>query len=582
MGLRGFLKIRLAGALAALAAALALPGVIQAGGPPVLNWSPSTNGGFDFGPVAVGQSLSQTFTLTNSGGSASAALTISLSGSTAFAIAVDSCTGRSLGPRKSCGVDVEYAPTSATTNDTATLTAKGVKPAAVAALLLTGRTPPPRHLYWGNPVPGPIGTIGRADVTGLNLNNNFIPGVDAPEDVEVDSAHVYWASFGAENGPTGTIGRADLDGNNVSPNFIVAASNINGIAVDAGHIYWGNEVGPTKSIGRADLNGQNVNQNFISVSGFPFAVTVDSSHVYWGNTVTNAIGRADLNGQNVDPNFITGVFQPTDIAVDSTHIYWASGGRIGRSDLNGQNINQNFITGITGLEGVTVDSGHLYWTTDTTIARSDLNGQNVNPNFITGLAFPKGVAVDLGYDWKAIEPRTIRRRKMPVSVGTFNLNNLFSRFNFEADVSTAKKSTVETKTTFTFSDPTGFKLRTYKGRLVKEKPEAERKLIASRIKEMDLDVLAVQEVEDINTLRRFVREDLGGLYNHSVLIERNDPRLIDVGLLSKRPFGGVTSWQAVGDPPNAVGSRGKPDRPEGTTKEAALNSHISGTSRPGG
>jgi hypothetical protein len=30
---------------------------------------------------------------------------------------------------------------------------------------------------------------------------------------------------------------------------------------------------------------------------------------------------------------------------------------------------------------------------------------------------------------------------MVVSVGTFNLNNLFSRFNFEADVSTAKKST---------------------------------------------------------------------------------------------------------------------------------------------
>jgi hypothetical protein len=32
------------------------------------------------------------------------------------------------------------------------------------------------------------------------------------------------------------------------------------------------------------------------------------------------------------------------------------------------------------------------------------------------------------------------------------------------------------------------------------------------------------------------------------LIDGNDPRLIDVGLLSKRPFGGVTSWQFAGDP----------------------------------
>ena len=137
---------------------------------------------------------------------------------------------------------------------------------------------------------------------------------------------------------------------------------------------------------------------------------------------------------------------------------------------------------------------------------------------------------------------------MEVTVGTFNLNNLFSRFNFEADVSTAAASTVETTTTFTFSDPSGFKLREYKGQLIKEKPAAERKLIADRIKRMRLDVLAVQEVEDINTLRRFVADDLGGLYQYSVLIEGNDPRLIDVGLLSKHPFAGVTSWQFAADP----------------------------------
>ena len=141
---------------------------------------------------------------------------------------------------------------------------------------------------------------------------------------------------------------------------------------------------------------------------------------------------------------------------------------------------------------------------------------------------------------------------MPVTVGTFNLNNLFSRFDFTADVSTASPSDVkvEQRTEFSFGDPTGFKLRTYQGRLVKGKPEADRKLIADRIKHMDLDVLAVQEVEDVETLRQFVRDDLGGVYPHVVLVEGNDPRLIDIAVISKLPFGGVTSWQQMPDPLN--------------------------------
>jgi exonuclease III len=74
-------------------------------------------------------------------------------------------------------------------------------------------------------------------------------------------------------------------------------------------------------------------------------------------------------------------------------------------------------------------------------------------------------------------------------------------------------------------------------------PEEQRQALSARIKAMDLDVLAVQEVEDIEALRDFVRYHLDGLYANSALIEGNDTRFIDVGLVSKLPIGAVTSWQ---------------------------------------
>ena len=45
---------------------------------------------------------------------------------------------------------------------------------------------------------------------------------------------------------------------------------------------------------------------------------------------------------------------------------------------------------------------------------------------------------------------------------------------------------------------------------------------------MDVDVLAVQEVEDIDTLKAFNRDNLSKMYRYVTLIEGNDGRLIDV------------------------------------------------------
>ncbi len=136
---------------------------------------------------------------------------------------------------------------------------------------------------------------------------------------------------------------------------------------------------------------------------------------------------------------------------------------------------------------------------------------------------------------------------MSISIGTFNLNNLFSRFNFRAKIDDSP-SVSNGGLTLTFESG-DIDVRTFMGRLVKEKDTKDTGKIATRILDtIKADVLAVQEVEHIEILKQFNRDHLGGAYSEIVLIEGNDPRLIDVGLMSKLPIGAITSWQAIRHP----------------------------------
>ena len=132
---------------------------------------------------------------------------------------------------------------------------------------------------------------------------------------------------------------------------------------------------------------------------------------------------------------------------------------------------------------------------------------------------------------------------MIVKVGTFNLNNLFSRFNFRAHVDELPQDERDVTVTYEFTDEGDYWFRTFRGRLIQPMPEEQRQTLAARIKALDLEVLAVQEVEDIEALNDFNRFYFGRLYPHVTLIEGNDTRFIDVGVLSKLPLGSVTSWQ---------------------------------------
>lgn len=134
---------------------------------------------------------------------------------------------------------------------------------------------------------------------------------------------------------------------------------------------------------------------------------------------------------------------------------------------------------------------------------------------------------------------------MRVSVGTFNLNNLFSRYNFQAEISElpAALEDVHAEMDLVLTGVEPVRVRQYMGRLVKQKDPKESLRMVERIVRMNVDVLAVQEVEDVDTLRGFNEVYLKGMYPFVGLIEGNDPRLIDVGVLSKLPIGGMSSWQ---------------------------------------
>ena len=129
---------------------------------------------------------------------------------------------------------------------------------------------------------------------------------------------------------------------------------------------------------------------------------------------------------------------------------------------------------------------------------------------------------------------------MSVRVGTFNLNNLFSRFNFRGAVTTAPNVS-DGGITLTFGE-NDVSVRSFMGRLVSAKDQDDTIEIARRIRDVvNADVLAVQEVEHIGILKLFNRDHLGSLYPHVALIEGNDRRLIDVGILSKLPIGTIFS-----------------------------------------
>lgn len=117
-----------------------------------------------------------------------------------------------------------------------------------------------------------------------------------------------------------------------------------------------------------------------------------------------------------------------------------------------------------------------------------------------------------------------------VRIGTFNVENLFRRFKFKDKID-VQKAIAEGWTV----DKTCFEIH---------KPTSKR-ITGKAIRKCKAHVLALQEVENLDTLKCFQTRFLGGrkTYPHMALIDGNDRRRIDVAVISKLPIPHIRTHQ---------------------------------------
>jgi len=121
---------------------------------------------------------------------------------------------------------------------------------------------------------------------------------------------------------------------------------------------------------------------------------------------------------------------------------------------------------------------------------------------------------------------------MRVRIGTFNVENLFARFSFRSGTVPSAEPQISWTVEKTRYVP--FSKRRHR-------------ITAQAMGAIRADILGLQEVENLPTLRLFLKQfkewmPEGG-YPYSLVIDGNDQRQIDVGLISRFPLGAIRTHQ---------------------------------------
>ena len=200
-------------------------------------------------------------------------------------------------------------------------------------------------LYWAEKTGNRSGRIRRANLDGSNVQ--LVKTLTSvPHGIALDSVNstIYLTNA------YGKVQRLNVDGSNFQSNLITGLNAPNDIVVDStgSKIYWIEQTNERSGhIRQANLDGSNV-QLVKALTSLPIGIALDPSRhkIY----VTNAYGKVQslsTNGSDFQPNLITGLDTPKDVAVDvaDSLLYWTEEGNIRRAALNGADI-QDVATGL--------------------------------------------------------------------------------------------------------------------------------------------------------------------------------------------------------------------------------------------
>ena len=408
--MRGVVGRAVASAVAVVGLLGAPVGVASAGaGPAVLAFERYQ---YAYGLVSIGAKPERAFILVNSGDRASGALTVSLSASSAFTVAADTCTGTSLGPRKSCTVTVRFAPR-AVGPASATLTAVGKNHVATASVELSGAGgglgAGSDAIYWSMD-DGFIlaGTLGGQVTSVLVTSPNY---ANEPNQLVVVGDYLYWADTAM-----GTINRVPVTtgGDDNVDTLFSGQNQPTGIAVYGQSIYWtntGDSATADGSVNTGPLTGGNSNARTLFSNQFqPMGLAVDGTNLYWANYGSNYADDGTINAAPLDGGssrtLFGGLAQPYGVAVDGNSIYWTTWNWIFGQDSEPAGVYQaplsgEFVTLLIGGQslpaGLTVANDSVYWAVlgEQTIKQAPLSGEFSNVLFdMSGdLGAPRGVAL---------------------------------------------------------------------------------------------------------------------------------------------------------------------------------------------